>query len=849
MASHSLVSGLPRVFLSLPCSFAPPSAPCDACRLRASLRPASAPFQTLHLNVWVLDASGVPTAEWVAERRIGLVMDIAQVSPTRLWTGSPGVGSVFRVWGCLALVRDTSTDKISARAIPCVFLDFPVGSPDYSFYHPPLHQFLDSCDVRFDVSVSYYTSQGLPVPPPPLFLAPSPPPALTPQVPPPHPGPASSGGVGAGGAAAGGTWAKGARLRGVGAGGAGTGGASSGGVGAGGAGTGGASSGGVGAGGTGTGGASSGVGGGGSTGAGGAHTRDTGAEGADAGGSGTEETGAGGSPPPRYYIRSSCDSWTGRKSRRNSISSSHRSSSSSSRNSSRSLRALGLPSPPPVHPQSLPTYGPTFPPPNSSSAVFPPPQSHSPPPVVPLNWTARCPPRARPSSPLADLRTALFCFSPRHTPPESVLPSPPTSSLTVSSHLISNNYRTAHPVVSLVLASLVTDPRASPSFVSALTAAVTDFASTRRLDFATRVVAAPPARPEAAEGRFALGCDVLEDKQFELEFLAAASSSLCAMLISPEGDPDALDIPTPCTYHEAVPGEWASHWKAAMDSELASWRSTGTYVDEVPPPRANIVDGIWLFKVKRPPGSPPVFKARYVARGFRQREGVDFFQTFVPTPKMTTLRVLLHIAAHRDYELHSLDFSTAFLQGRLHEDIWVRRPPGFTDTFPPGTQVARAITPTQSHMAQQVLRRFGFQFSTTQPTPLAIDHRLTAPFPDEPFESSGPYAELVVCLMYLMTCTRPDLAFPLSILSHFVATGRHRPIHWTAAVRVAKYLATTSGMGLVLGGTQPVELTGHCDFVASEANTADVFTKALVPGDNHWFCVQLGLVEVGPRLL
>ncbi|CAI7772068.1 unnamed protein product [Closterium sp. NIES-53] len=53
---------------------------------------------------------------------------------------------------------------------------------------------------------------------------------------------------------------------------------------------------------------------------------------------------------------------------------------------------------------------------------------------------------------------------------------------------------------------------------------------------------------------------------------------------------------------------------------------------------------------------------------------------------MTTLRVLLHVAAQRDYELHSLDFSTAFLQGNLHEEIWLRRPPGFTGTFPPGTQ-------------------------------------------------------------------------------------------------------------------------------------------------------------------
>ncbi|CAI7905241.1 unnamed protein product [Closterium sp. NIES-54] len=125
---------------------------------------------------------------------------------------------------------------------------------------------------------------------------------------------------------------------------------------------------------------------------------------------------------------------------------------------------------------------------------------------------------------------------------------------------------------------------------------------------------------------------------------------------------------------------------AAMDAEMASWKSIGTYVDEAPPPGLNIVDGVWIFRVKRPPGSPPAFKARHVARGFSQRQGVDYFQTFSPTPKMTTLWVLLHVAAQRDYELHSLDFSTAFLQGSLHEEIWMRRPPGFTGSFPAGTQ-------------------------------------------------------------------------------------------------------------------------------------------------------------------
>ncbi|CAI7830766.1 unnamed protein product [Closterium sp. NIES-53] len=324
------------------------------------------------------------------------------------------------------------------------------------------------------------------------------------------------------------------------------------------------------------------------------------------------------------------------------------------------------------------------------------------------------------------------------------------------------------------------------------------------------------------------------------------------MLLAPEGDPDALDIPTPRTYAEAVSGPWASQWRAAMDSEMASYRSTSTYVDEVPPLGANVVDGMWIFRVKRPPGSPPVFMGRYVARGFSQREGVDFFQTFAPTPKMTTLQVLLCVAAHRDYELHSLDFSSTFLQGSLHEEVWLHRPSSFTGTFPPGTQwrLRRPVyglrqSPREWHDTLR-LPFLTLVSSLLLPTRrcsfVVAPHRSlywSTPFPDEPFEPSGPYAELVGCLMYLMSCTRLDLAFPLSILARFVATGRHRLVHWTAAVRVAKYLASTSGMGLVLGGRPDVVLTGHYD----SSYTDDTKTHRSTQG----YCFSLGSGAVSWR--
>ncbi|CAI7854635.1 unnamed protein product [Closterium sp. NIES-54] len=245
----------------------------------------------------------------------------------------------------------------------------------------------------------------------------------------------------------------------------------------------------------------------------------------------------------------------------------------------------------------------------------------------------------------------------------------------------------ASPTITRLLATIVTDPDLESTAAFALVTELVDFAARSRLDYvASLVTESKSICPPSAGGELALGSDVLEDRQFELECLAAALPRFASMLFCSEGDPDALDIPTLRSYPEAIAGEYSSQWQTAMDAEMASWKSTSTYVDEVPPLGANIVDGMWILRVKQLPGSPPSFKARYVAGSFSQRQGVVIFQTFSPTSKMTTLWVVLHLAAQRDYELHSLDFSTTFLHGSLHEEIWLRRPPGFTGLFPAGTQ-------------------------------------------------------------------------------------------------------------------------------------------------------------------
>ncbi|CAI7885453.1 unnamed protein product [Closterium sp. NIES-54] len=132
--------------------------------------------------------------------------------------------------------------------------------------------------------------------------------------------------------------------------------------------------------------------------------------------------------------------------------------------------------------------------------------------------------------------------------------------------------------------------------------------------YATALVAeSASASPPSVGGECALCTDVLEDREEDFECLAAAVPRFASMLLAPEGDPDAPDFPTPRSYAEAITGPYSSQWQAAMDAKMASWKSTGTYVDEVTPPWANMVDGMWIFRVKRPSVSPLAFKARYVA--------------------------------------------------------------------------------------------------------------------------------------------------------------------------------------------------------------------------------------------
>ncbi|CAI7924055.1 unnamed protein product [Closterium sp. NIES-53] len=160
---------------------------------RASARPSR--FRPLHSKMGLLIHAAAPHFLWpfavqYAAHQLNLQprVSLPETSPTLRWTGKVGDASAFRVWGSWAFVRDLSADKLSPRAVPCVFLGFPPDALGWQFYHPTSRRVMSSHDVTFDESVPYYRLfpyRTAPLPPPPLFLAPGPPPVdpLPPQGP------------------------------------------------------------------------------------------------------------------------------------------------------------------------------------------------------------------------------------------------------------------------------------------------------------------------------------------------------------------------------------------------------------------------------------------------------------------------------------------------------------------------------------------------------------------------------------------------------------------------------------------------------------------------------------------
>ena len=376
------------------------------------------------------------------------------------------------------------------------------------------------------------------------------------------------------------------------------------------------------------------------------------------------------------------------------------------------------------------------------------------------------------------------------------------------------------------------------------------------------------------------------------------------------GDNDHKDDPT--TYDEAISDIDSSKWLEAMKSEMDSMYSNQVW-DLVDPPEGIVpIGNKWIYKRKiGPDGKVETFKARLVAKGYRQREGVDYEETFSPVAMLKSIRILLAIAAHYDYEVWQMDVKTAFLNGYIEEHIFMDQPKGFESkdkskvcklkrsiyglkqasrswnlrfdeaiksfdfiknedepcvykkvsgskiaflvlyvddilligndvgmlttvkvwlsktfsmkdlgeaTYILGIRIyrdrsKRLIGLSQSLYLDKVLKRFNMLDSKRGLLPVRHGiHLSKAMSPKTPEErekmAKVPYASAIGSLMYAMLCTRPDIAYAVSITSRFQSDPGLE--HWVAIKNILKYLRRTKDLVLVYGGNG-LKLDGFTD--------------------------------------
>ncbi|GJU20001.1 retrovirus-related pol polyprotein from transposon TNT 1-94 [Tanacetum coccineum] len=259
----------------------------------------------------------------------------------------------------------------------------------------------------------------------------------------------------------------------------------------------------------------------------------------------------------------------------------------------------------------------------------------------------------------------------------------------------------------------------------------------------------------------------------------------------------------------------SSFWKEAVNDEMDSIIGNNIWILIDLPPGSKAIKSKWIFKRKlRVDGSIENFKARLVAKGFTQREGLDYFDTYAPVAWTTTIRILIALASINKLIIHQIDVKTAFLNGELEEEVYMKQPEDDMLIF--GTDLEKV------QMTKKLLsENFNMKYLGEDDVILGIkilrkENRLITPFKVgskltyniASLLALNKYAKVIGSLMYAMTCTRPDIVYDIGRLSRH--TSRPGKEHWDAVNQVFKYLKKTMDYGLEYN-EDPSVLEGYTD--------------------------------------
>uniref|UniRef100_A0A2N9HUB9 Reverse transcriptase Ty1/copia-type domain-containing protein n=1 Tax=Fagus sylvatica TaxID=28930 RepID=A0A2N9HUB9_FAGSY len=264
--------------------------------------------------------------------------------------------------------------------------------------------------------------------------------------------------------------------------------------------------------------------------------------------------------------------------------------------------------------------------------------------------------------------------------------------------------------------------------------------------------------------------------------------------IGAENDPEFFSQAMSCKESEL--------WYNAMKEEMNSMKSNGVWDLVELPNGVKAIGCKWVFKTKKDSlGNIERYKARLVAKGFTQKEGIDYTETFSPVSKKDSLRVILALVAHFDLELQQMDVKTAFLNGDLEEEVYMKQPEGFPSSDGEhlvcklkksiyGLKQASRQWIWVRHLMSLALRSIETDFKL----PIVKGDRFNlnqCPKNDLEREQMKniPYASAVGSLMYAQVYTRPDIAFAMGMLGRYQSDPGLD--HWRAAKKVMRYLQGT----------------------------------------------------------
>ncbi|GKA57868.1 zinc finger, CCHC-type containing protein [Tanacetum coccineum] len=219
----------------------------------------------------------------------------------------------------------------------------------------------------------------------------------------------------------------------------------------------------------------------------------------------------------------------------------------------------------------------------------------------------------------------------------------------------------------------------------------------------------------------------------------------------------------PRTYNKAMQSRDVTLWKEVINDEIGSIME----------------NNIWVLS-----DLPP---------GFRQKEGIDYFDTYALVARIITFRLLLALVAIHNLVIHQMDVKTTFLNGDLEEEVYMKQLEGF-------------VMLGNDHKIEKILKKFNREDCSPVSTPMNLVEKLklNTGKPVDQLE----YSRAIGCLMYAMTSTRPDIAYAVGRLSRFTSKpGRQ---HWYAITRVFKYLKGTMDYGLSYVG-YPLVLEAYSD--------------------------------------